>query len=93
MSAEEPGLLGNLPKSRPGTRSAKRGSTKAEPGARRGASGVSEANAPDAPRPAGTPPQGDPVGDALKGAAKVAGAGLRVADGVTRGVLRRLPRP
>ena len=70
MNGEEPGLLGNLPKSRPGTRSAKR------------------AGSPQAgPRPAPPEPDsGDPVTDAVK-------AVVRTAGGVTREILRRLPRP
>jgi hypothetical protein len=35
----------------------------------------------------------DPVGDAVRLAARTAGAGLRVANGITRELLRRLPRP
>lgn len=81
MSAEEPGLLGNLPKSRPGTRSAKRQPPTA-----------GAASQPWVSRRT-KPPEGDPVRDAVRGVAKVAGAGLRVADGATRHVLRRIPRP
>lgn len=36
---------------------------------------------------------GNPVEDAVRAATKVAETGLRVASGVTREVLRRLPRP
>ena len=79
MSPEDPGLLGNLPRSRPGRRSQKR----------------------DSPAPRSTPRKpptrpetaDDPVGGALRVAAKGVGSGLRVANGVTREVLRRLPRP
>jgi hypothetical protein len=122
---EEGGVLGNLPRSRPGRRSEKRDSTR--PG--EGAAGAGKASARAAkagPRPAKTsaraaetaerrsakaarpsgqaarrpePPQRpadggpDPVGDAVRMAAGVAGLGLKVANGVTREVLRRLPRP
>jgi hypothetical protein len=72
-------VLGNLPRTRPGRRSEKRtGTTKPRPKQR----------APEPP-----PPEPDPVGDAIRAAAGVAGAGLRVANGVTRELLRRLPRP
>jgi hypothetical protein len=78
MSAEDPGLLGNLPRSRPGRRSDKR---------------VGEAPAratrSEATAPAEDP---DPVGDAVRAAVGAAGAGLRIADGVAREVIRRLPR-
>ena len=83
MSPEEPGLLGNLPRSRPGRRSSKRaGATPRAATAppRRSSAGKSK----------GTD---DPVGDVLRVAAKGVGSSLRVANGVTREVLRRLPRP
>ena len=74
MDGEESGLLGNLPRSRPGTRSEKRdGPAPAEP---------RTPAAPD-PQAAGS---GDAVGDALRTVA-------RTASGVTREILRRLPRP
>ena len=101
MSADEPGVLGNLPRSRPGTRSGKRDAAKAgsarTASARKPASTTPRAAKAKAPRPAGvSQPQpassGDAVTGALKGAARAAGAGLRVADGLTREVLRRLPR-
>jgi hypothetical protein len=127
MADDEPGLLGNLPRSRPGTRSGKRDSTGSEPaperqqaakpgkGARAPArkptgSVKSTGPAKQAPRNAPSRPpaasgKSVPVGVAadepkssgskgpLHQAAKVAGTGLRVAEGVTREVLRRLPRP
>ncbi|HYI38363.1 MAG TPA: hypothetical protein VEX39_17285 [Thermoleophilaceae bacterium] len=120
MSPEEPGLLGNLPRSRPGTRSDKRkatGGSKPAPKRSQAAKpGVKETTAakkpkaaakkpkPKKPPVASTPPppgpQTEPPSEsrppspgALESAVKVAGAGLRVAEGVTREVLRRLPRP
>jgi hypothetical protein len=126
MTPEEPGLLGNLPRSRPGTRSDKRGeaggskpapkrSQAAKPGVKDPAAAKKAATpkkAPAAkkaaskpkPRPASKPapePRPEPVASKsvppspspLESAVKVAGAGLRVAEGVTRGVLKRLPRP
>ena len=80
MTGDDPGLLGNLPRSRPGTRSAKRPSEPAGKPPKQ--SSASRPTEPD-----------DPVGDALRTAARTAEAGLRVANEVTRQVLRRLPRP
>ena len=80
MSPDDSGMLGNLPRSRPGRRSEKRGAgTRPTP--------PREAPSTEADR------ADDPVGDALRAAAKGVGTGLRVANGVTREVLRRLPRP
>jgi hypothetical protein len=131
MADEEPGLLGNLPRSRPGTRSGKRDSTGSQPAPEReqaakpGKGGrasaakstgsvKSKAPAKQAPtrqkaarnapsRPPTPSGKSIPVGVAddkpkqskgpLHQAAKAAGTGLRVAEGVTREVLRRLPRP
>jgi hypothetical protein len=116
---EEPGLLGNLPRSRPGTRSDKRaGSTGAKPKAKRSQAAKPAAKstraakprkpAPTKPKPAAREPaptaaKAPPAEPAsppasggsnpLESAVKVAGAGLRVAEGVTREVLKRLPRP
>ncbi len=150
MPDEEPGLLGHLPRSRPGTRSDKRdsaaeakapdsgsvqskapakgtpGSTKATGRGSRAGSRPAKTPAKGTPRAQKTPAKGTspaetaPTGSAkakqvpvsvaepaqpasgrddrrssgpLRSAAKVAGTGLRVAEGVTREVLRRLPRP
>lgn len=116
MTDEEPGLLGNLPRSRPGTRSDKRGQTggskpapklsqAAKPGVKSTAAAKKPAAAakkPAAPKRAPAPePRPEPVASKsvppspspLESAVKVAGAGLRVAEGVTREVLKRLPRP
>ncbi len=74
-------MLGNLPRERPGTRSAKR-------------SGDTRPRAPaDRPPPTAADGGHDPVGEAIRAAGKAAETGLRVANGVTREVLRRLPRP
>jgi hypothetical protein len=75
-------VLRNLPRSRPGRRSEKRDRRQA-PGARR-----QKANPPPPPEPGG-----DPVGDAVRFAGKAAETGMKVAAGVTRELLRRLPRP
>ena len=154
MPDDEPGLLGNLPRSRPGTRSDKRDSgpdpggaepesrspaskpaakrsQAAKPGSRRSATAreaapaketgtslrtgsiKSKAPAKGAPTTAAgkAPPKAKPVpvsvseprdegqeagagrSGPLRSAANVAGTGLRVAESVTRKVLRRLPRP
>jgi hypothetical protein len=140
MADEEPGLLGNLPRSRPGTRSGKRDSSGSQPAPKReqaakpGRGGRATAkkstgsvkskapakkeptkekaagqkaprNAPSRPPAPSAKGKSVPVGVAedkpqssasrgpLHQAAKVAGTGLRVAEGVTREVLRRLPRP
>jgi hypothetical protein len=78
---DDRGVLGNLPRSRPGRRSEKRPN---EPAARprREPSGG-----------AGERPPADPVGDAIRAATGVAAAGARAANGLAREVLRRLPRP
>jgi hypothetical protein len=79
METDDAGVLRGLPRSRPGVRSGKR---------------AAPAPRPARPRPAKPPqPPADPVGDAVKTVAGAAGAGLRLADAVTREVLRRLPRP
>ena len=79
MEPEGGGVLRNLPRSRPGTRSGKRDG----PASRR--------PAPPPPRAAGG--EGDPVGDAVRALAGVAETGAKVANAVTRELLRRLPRP
>lgn len=98
MDPEEPGLLGNLPRSRPGTRSQKRGTTTgSKPAPKRSQAakpGVKSTAAARSRKPAAKPPEPEPSApNPLESAVKVAGAGLRVAEGVTREVLRRLPRP
>jgi hypothetical protein len=122
---EESGVLGNLPRSRPGTRSEKRdaagkraaraaGSSSAAAG--RAAAGKprsataraarsAEQRGAKAARPSGQtsrrpapPPQpeagsSDPVGAAVRTAASLAGGGFKLANGLTREVLKRLPKP
>jgi hypothetical protein len=83
MDPEGGGVLRNLPRSRPGTRSHKR-----EPGE---AARTTSARPARPTEPAESP--SDPVGGAVRVVAGAAGAGLRVADALTREVLRRLPRP
>jgi hypothetical protein len=109
--ADDGGVLGNLPRSRPGQRSEKRtGRTaaaaapkgRAQPGKPAGAqpsAGGARQQAAGTRASAGAPPKqpashaGDRVGDALRTVTGVAATGARVAGGVAREVLRRLPRP
>jgi len=80
---DDGGVLGNLPHSRPGRRSEKR---PAEPR-------VAAKPRPAASERSDQPEQSDPVGDAIRTATGLAAAGARVANGVAREVVRRLPRP
>jgi hypothetical protein len=75
---DDPGLLGNLPRSRVGRRSPKRDSPPAREKQTRERPGE---------------PDSDPVGDALRLAGRTAQTGARVASDLTRELLRRLPRP
>jgi hypothetical protein len=99
---DDGGVLGNLPRSRPGRRSQKRDTTAraAESAERRSAKAArpaGETTAGPATRRVAKPPppaEGrDPVGEAVRLAAGIAQTGLQVASGLTREVLRRLPRP
>ena len=74
-------VLGNLPRTRPGRRSEKRAGGRSQVAGRKKA------------KPPPPQPDPDPVGDAIRAAAGAAGAGVRVANGITRELLRRLPRP
>jgi hypothetical protein len=96
--ADEKGVLGNLPRSRPGRRSAKRtGNTADAPSTRRAAPKTAK------PRTAPPKPAADarphasasrsPVSGVLRTVTSLAGGGARLAHGAARGVLRRLPRP
>jgi hypothetical protein len=73
-------VLGNLPRTRPGRRSEKRDAKARQ-------------SAPRRQKPEPPEPESDPVGDAVRAAAGVAEAGIKVANGITRELLRRLPRP
>ena len=92
--ADDGGVLGNLPNSRPGKRSAKR---EAGPAKKTGsADGVDLKHDMGAKRrhdPVPPPPSEDPVGAVVRAAAGVAGAGVKVAGAVGRELFRRLPRP
>jgi hypothetical protein len=104
--ADDGGVLGNLPRSRPGQRSDKRtektaaraaakaertGARAAEPTAAAETSAPPKSKTSLPPRPASG--GRDPVGDAIRTVTGVAATGARVAGGVAREVLRRLPRP
>jgi hypothetical protein len=106
--ADDGGVLGNLPRSRPGARSEKRTEKTAAKAATRAERSGSKAAAPASgaksqsrsqpKRKSTAPPQpdphaGDPLGGAIRTVTGVAATGARVAGGVAREVLRRLPRP
>jgi hypothetical protein len=76
---DDGGVLGNLPKSRPGRRSSKR-------------STPPKAARPE-PEPAAAAPRSDPVGGAVRAVTGLAGTGARLAADIGREVARRLPRP
>jgi len=97
------GVLGNLPRSRPGHRSDKRrepasrpsGSQSMRPGepaAKGGGSAAPERGRASA-RPVVPAPSGSAERGPLGGAARVAGRAARAGLGVAGGVLKRLPRP
>jgi hypothetical protein len=112
---EDGGVLGNLPRTRPGRRSEKRSAgrpaeaagaaaEKAEAGGGAAARTPRPKRATTRSRPAGArsrrpaepapePSRGGPIGDVVHTAGKVVGAGARVAEGLAKEVLRRLPRP
>jgi hypothetical protein len=82
MSADEGGLLGDLPRRRPGTRSEKRADRT-----------VRERSTP--PKTASQAPQrtaGEAATEPLRLAVGAAEAGLRVASRITGELIRRVPR-
>jgi hypothetical protein len=89
--AEERGVLGNLPRTRPGRRSEKRAAGRPAASAPKADSGgVKTASPPEPPRESGT---GGPLEGLAHGVGKVAGAGVRAAGGLAREFIRRVPRP
>src|SRR4051812_20301788 len=81
--ADDGGVLGNLPNSRPGRRSDKRPATPR-----------AKANDERAPLPvSGEEPEHDAIADAIRAATGAAATGARVANGIAREIVRRLPRP
>jgi hypothetical protein len=104
MPDDDPSVLGNLPRSRPGRRSDKRAGAKARakpkqpaapaPKPRRPASSKprttrAATSSQSSRRPPARPQPTDPVSGAIRLAGQVAGAGMKVAGEV----LKRLPRP
>jgi hypothetical protein len=81
MPTEEGGLLGDLPRERPGTRSPKRASRRVQP----------PPAAPPAPEPAHRT-AGELATEPLRLAVGAAEAGLKVASRVTGELIRRIPR-
>jgi hypothetical protein len=84
---DDGGVLGNLPNSRPGRRSAKR------PASPRAAEQPAATERDKQDSASGQDASGDPVGEAIRTATGIAAAGARVANGVARELMRRLPRP
>ena len=104
--AEDAGVLGNLPRTRPGRRSDKRSAGRpaetAGAAARKSDTGGGAAARTPPPKrrrpapaakPAPEPQRRGPIGEVVHTAGSLAGAGARVVDGLAREVLRRLPRP
>jgi hypothetical protein len=101
--ADDGGVLGNLPHSRPGQRSDKRTTKAAKPaqlrssrarsatGARRRAGTTAGQKQPSVRQEAAAP--SSPVGAAVRAVTSLPGTGVRLAHGVAREVLRRIPRP
>ena len=107
VAEEEGDLLGGLPRSRPGVRSGKRASTRPPKPAAVKATVKPAAKRVTKPKPARTaakpppkprsapPPQPAPgaAEEALRLASGAAGAAFGAGSSVTRGLLRRLPKP
>jgi hypothetical protein len=96
------GILGNLPRSRPGVRSDKRDragtAAKKVPAKPRAAAkpkpvAAAKTKQPAAPRPAAPSRSSDPIEHAVHLVGEVAETGIRAVAKVAGGVLRRLPRP
>jgi hypothetical protein len=98
--SDDKSVLGNLPRSRPGTRSekragaAKRTSRPADAAkASKPAKPRAAAPKPDPAAPAASAEAGDPLAEAARAAAKAVGTGVKIGTGLAQEVLRRLPRP
>lgn len=78
MAEDEGGLLGDLPRERPGTRSPKRGARRVQ-------------TPPPAVEPRGLT-AGEAATEPLRMAVGAAEAGLKVASRITGELIRRLPR-
>jgi hypothetical protein len=100
MAADDGGVLGNLPRTRPGQRSEKRPGGEAAPAPKPKAKPRAKPAPPAAEVPPAdvTPPRPDPrsesdrVSDVVRAASKVAGTGIRVAAGLADEVIRRVRR-
>jgi hypothetical protein len=106
---DEPGVMGNLPRSRPGRRSAKRGgsSTRAKtpaPPKKRAAATRTSAAAKKKPaprarpqaqrtRPAPAPPAANKGNDPVGQAVELAGKVAALGVRTAAGIVKRLPRP
>jgi hypothetical protein len=122
---DDGGVLGRLPRSRPGTRSEKRATAKPKRTAAKAtpkaaaakatpkAAAAKPKRAPATPPPPRSQPMperpprrrpqhsvpparersGDPLTEVLRTGAKVAEGGVKLAGGLTRELLRRIPRP
>jgi hypothetical protein len=100
---DEPGVLGNLPRSRPGRRSDKRGGAGARPAAKRATASRSSAGSQRSnratttarktapprrrPQPSSRSSSSDPISQAVQLAGKVAAVGVKTAAGI----IKRLP--
>ena len=107
MSPDDDGILGNLPRSRPGRRSTKRPAEHGPQKAGRAPATAGRAPADRSPgaRPSDPPPEArssdpppearssDPLTGAARAAGQLAGAGLRTASRLAGQALGRLPRP
>ena len=105
MSDENEGILGNLPRSRPGVRSEKRAAGGKQTAGTAKRTAAAKPKQPRAPKPrasaAKSPPpppppapkSEDPIGLAVRAAGQVAETGFKVASRMASEVLRRLPRP
>jgi hypothetical protein len=97
--SDDKSVLGNLPRSRPGRRSDKRGKTEsagrpaAEAPKPPRAKPRASSERPKAKREPAPAPERDPVTEAARATVKVVGAGVRIGTGIAQEVLRRLPRP
>jgi hypothetical protein len=80
---DDGGVLGNLPHSRPGRRSEKRSDEPAPP---------PRTASPDPGEAGPDKRSSDPVSEAIRTATSVAAVGARVANGLAREMVRRLPR-
>lgn len=89
---DDQGVLGNLPRSRPGQRSEKRTQPSSATTGKAAPRSRPRRKPASKPPPAPPPRRVDPITGAVRLAAEAGCAGVRLAGGVARGVFRRLPR-